>query len=120
MQQSEKVLKCLKITLHRSLPNNIETKVVHTGAKLCLNFQIKDKTQFDHKHLVHYVKCLECQEDYIVEVDTRLHEQIFDQSGKDRKSHTSKHSLKNNYKHVSFEDFRILPRGYINSNLSRI
>ena len=53
------------------------------------------------------------------EVDTRLHEQIFDQSGKDRKSHTSKHSLKNNHKHVSFEDFRILRHGYTNSNSSR-
>ena len=44
--------------------NNMETKLVYTGTKLGSNFQIKDKTKFDHKHdLVHYVKCLECQED---------------------------------------------------------
>ena len=38
-QQGEKVLKSFKATLHRSLPNNIETKVVYTGTKLCSNFQ---------------------------------------------------------------------------------
>ena len=65
-QQGEKVLKSFKTTLHRSLPNNIETKVVYTRAKLGSNFQIKGQTKFDHKHdLVYYTKCLECQEDYI-------------------------------------------------------
>ena len=39
-QKAEKVLKSFKATLHRSLPNNIETKVVYTGTKLCSNFQI--------------------------------------------------------------------------------
>ena len=33
-QQGEKVLKSFKATLHRSLPNNIKTKVVYTGTKL--------------------------------------------------------------------------------------
>ena len=64
-QQGEKVLKSFKTTLHRSLPNNIETKVVYTRAKLGSNFQIKGQRKFDHKHnLVYYTKCLECQEDY--------------------------------------------------------
>ena len=63
-QQFEKVLKFFKTTLYRSLPNNIETKVVYTGTKLGSIFQIKDKTKLDHKRdLVYYVKCLECQED---------------------------------------------------------
>ena len=39
-EKAEKVLKSFKATLHRSLPNNIETKVVYTGTKLCSNFQI--------------------------------------------------------------------------------
>ena len=33
-QQGEKFLKSFKTTLHRSLPNNIQTKVVYTGTKL--------------------------------------------------------------------------------------
>ena len=74
----------------------METKIVYTGTKLGSNFQIKDKTKFDHKHdLVYYVKCPECQEDYIGEIGMRLHEQICDHSGKDSKSHMLKHSLEN-------------------------
>ena len=119
-QQGEKVLKSFKTTLHRSLPNNIETKVVYTRTKLGSNFQIKDKTKFDHKHdLVYYVKCPECHEDYIGEIRRRLHEQIFDYNGKDRKSHMLKHSLENNHKQVSFEDFRILQNRYTNSKIKR-
>ena len=92
-------------TLHRSLPNKTETKVVYTGTKLGSNFQIKNKTKFDHKHdLVYYVKCSECQEDYIREIG---------------KSHMLKHSLENNHKQVSFEAFRILRNGYTNSKIKR-
>ena len=65
-KQGEKVLKSFKTTLYRSQPNDIETKVVHTRTKLGSNFQIKDKTEFDHKHdLVYYVKCRECHEEYM-------------------------------------------------------
>ena len=118
VQQGEKVLKSCKTTLHRSLPNNIETKVVYTGTKLDSNFQIKDKTKFDHKHdLIYYVKCLEFQEDYIGEIGRRLHEQICDHSGKDSKFHMLKYSLENNHKHVSFEDFRILRMVTLTANL---
>ena len=108
-QQGEKVLTSFKITSHRSLPNNIEIKVVYTLTKLCSNFQIKDKTKFDQKHdLVYYFTCPECQEDYIGEIGSRLHKRICDHSGKDSKSHMLKHSPENNHKHVSFEDFCIL------------
>ena len=39
-QQDEKV-KSFKTALHKSLPNNIETKAVYTGTKLGSNFQIR-------------------------------------------------------------------------------
>ena len=119
-QQGEKVLKSFKTTLHRSLSNNIETKVVYTGTKLGSNFQIKGKRKFDHKHdLAYYVKCPECQGDYIGQIERSLHEQICDHSGKDSKSHMLKHSLENNHKQVSFEDFRMLRNGYTNSKFKR-
>ena len=119
-QQGEKVLKSFKTTLHRFLPNNTERKPVYTGTKLSSNFQIKDKTKFDHKHhLVYYVKCLECQEDYIEEIGRRLHERISDHNGKDSKSYILKHSLENNHKQASFEDLRILRNGYTNSKIKR-
>ena len=121
-QQGEKVLKFFKTTLYRSLPNNIETKRVYTGTKLCSNFHYKDKTKFDHKHdLVYYVKWpeWECKNDCIAEIGGRLHERICDHSGKDSKSHMLKHSLENNHKQVSFEDFRMLRNGYTNSKFKR-
>ena len=84
------------------------------------NFQIKDKTKFNQKHdLVYYVKCPEFQEDYIEEIGRRLHKWICDYNGKDSKSHMLKHSLENNHKQVSFEDFRILRNGYTNSKIKR-
>ena len=91
---------------------------MYTRTKLGSNFQIKDKTKFNHKHdLVYYVKCPECQEDYIGEIGRRLHERICDLSGKDSKSHMLKHSLENNYKQLSFEDFRIFRNSYTNSKI---
>ena len=113
-QQNEKVLISFKTNLHRSL------KVVCTGTKLGSNFQFKDKTKFDHKHdLVYCAKCPECQKDYIDEIGRRRHEQIYDHSEKDSKSHMLKHSLENNHKFVSFEDFHILRNGYTNSKFKR-
>ena len=65
-QEGEKVIKSFQTGLHKSLPNNIEKKVVYTGTSLGSNFQVKDKTKFDHKNdLVYYGKCPECHEDYI-------------------------------------------------------
>ena len=93
---------------------------MYTGTKLGSSFQIKDKTKFDRKHdLVYYVKCPECQEDYIGEIGRRLHERICDHNGKDSRSHMLKHSLENNQRQVSFEDFRILRNGYTNSKIKR-
>ena len=93
---------------------------MYTGTKLGSNFQIKDKTEFNLKHdLVYYVKCPECQEDYIGEIGRRLHERICDHNGKDSRSHMLKHSLENNQRQVSFEDFRILRNGYTNSKIKR-
>ena len=93
---------------------------MYTGTKLGSNFQIKDKTKFNNKHdLVYYVKCPEYQEDYIGEIGRRLHERICELSGKDSKSHMLKHSLENNYKQVSFEDFRIFGNSYTNSKIKR-
>ena len=65
-QEGEKVIKSFQTGLHKSLPNNIEKKVVYTGTSLGSNFQVKDKTKFDHKNdLVYYGKRPECHEDYI-------------------------------------------------------
>ena len=69
--------------------------------------------------MIYYVKCPECQEDYIGEIGTRLHERICDHSGKNSKSYMLKLSLENDHKNVSFEDFHILWIGYNNSKVKR-
>ena len=116
----KKLLKSFKTTLHRSLPNNIQTKVVYTETKVGSHFQIKSKTKFDHKHdIVYYVKCPECQEDYIGKIGRRLHERICGHNQRDSQFHMLRHSLENNHKHISFEDFRILQNGYTNSKLNK-
>ena len=76
-QEGEKVIKSLKTGLHKSLPNNIETKLAYTRTKLDYNFEIKNKTKFNHKHdLVDYVKCPDCNEDYVGEIGKSLHKRI--------------------------------------------
>ena len=93
---------------------------MYTGTKLGSNFQIQDKTKFDDQYdLVYYVTCPECQEDYIGEIDRKPHERICDHSGKDSKSHMLKHSLENNHKQVSFEDFCRIQNGYTNSKFKQ-
>lgn len=42
-QQDEKVIESLKNALHKSLLNNIETKVVYTGTKMDSNFKLETK-----------------------------------------------------------------------------
>ena len=89
---------------------------MYAETKLGSNFQNKNKAKFNHKHdSVYYVKCPECQRDYIGEIGRRVHEQICDHSRKDSKSLMLKHSLENNHKLVSFEDFHVLQNGYTNS-----
>ena len=53
------------------------------------------------------------------ETGRRLHERISDHSGKESKSHMLKHSLENNHKQVSFEDFYILRNAYTNSKFKQ-
>ena len=67
----------------------------------------------------YYIKCFECKEDYKEEIDRRLHERIYDYSGKNSKSNMLQHYLENNHKHVFFEDFCILRNGYTNSKFKQ-
>ena len=134
----KKIVRCLKSNYHsrhchtkckkmkkflnpaRKLYIDLYQKTVYTATKLGSNFQIKDKTKFDHKHvLVYYVKCSECQEDYIKDRGRRPHERIRGHSGKDFRSHMLDHSLENNQEHVSFENFCMLRNICTNSKFKR-
>ena len=41
--------KSLKRNLNKDLPNNIRTQVTFTGQKLSTQFNVNDRTKFEHK-----------------------------------------------------------------------
>ena len=52
--------KSLKRNLDNHLPNNVKTQVTFTGQKLSTQFNVKDRTKFEHKHdVVYFGKCSE-------------------------------------------------------------
>ena len=66
--KADSIIKTMKNSLKRVLPDNVKTRVTYSGQKLSTKLQIKDKTKDQHKHnLVYYSKCPEpnCNEDYL-------------------------------------------------------
>ena len=43
----------------KQLPNNVKTHVTFTGQKLSPQFNIKNMTKFQHKHVIYFGKCQE-------------------------------------------------------------
>ena len=41
----------------KHLPNNVKTHVTFTGQKLSPQFNIKNMTKFQHKHVIYFGKC---------------------------------------------------------------
>ena len=112
-KQGENVIRSLKNTLDKILPQDVKPKFIYTGTKLSAKFQIKDKTKDEHKHdLVYYGKCPECDESYVGETGRRLQDRVDEHSGKDSKSNILRHSYQENHKNVSRNNFQILGNGY--------
>ena len=64
----EDVICSLRNTLHKILPEDVESKFIQAGTKLSAKFHIKNKNKDNNKHdLVHYAKCPECGESYVGE-----------------------------------------------------
>ena len=92
----------MKKTVHKLLPETVNTQITYTGIELSTCFQIKDKSNFDHQHdLVYHAKCpIEfCDENYIGESGRRIAERVKDHNGRDHKSHILKHSLEIGHEH---------------------
>ena len=50
----------LKRNLNKRLPNKVKTQVTFTGQKLSTQFNVKDRTKFEHKHnVIYFGKCSE-------------------------------------------------------------
>ena len=90
--------KSLKRNLDKQLPYNVKTQVIFTGQKISNQFNVKDRTKFQHKHdVIYFSKCPEqnCTDNHIGESARRICEQIIDHGGRDKKSHPFQHAVVN-------------------------
>ena len=82
--------KLLKRNLNEHLPNNVKRQVTFTGQKLNTEFNVKDRTKFEHKHdVIYFGKCPEqnCTDNYLGESVGKISGRIIDHSRRDQKSH---------------------------------
>ena len=112
-KQRKNLIRSLKNTLDKILPQDVEPEFIYTGTKWSAKFQIKEKTKDEQKHdLVYYGKCPEYDESYVGETGTRLQDRVDEHSEKDSKSNILRHSYQENHKNVSRNNFQILGNGY--------
>ena len=120
--KGEQVIKGVRKTIKRLLPSNIKTQVSFTGNKLSSCFSIKDKTKFEHRLGVIYLRtCPErmCNNNYIGEAKYRIFKRVKDHNGRDFNSHLLKHALQKNHQHVSEKDFKIIGNDFWGNNNKR-
>ena len=110
--------KSLKRNLDKHLPNNVKAQVKFTVQKLNTQFNVKDRTKFDHKHDgIYFGKCPEqnCTDNYLGESARRISERIIDHGGWDKKSHLFQHAVVNEHRDASYDDFKIVGSGFRNN-----
>ena len=121
-EEGTNLIKSIKTTSRKALPENHHVRIVFTGTKLSSHFNIKDETNKQHKHdLVYLSSCPSstCNNCYIGETGRRLSERVLDHSGKDTKSHVLRHSFTAKHETVDIGHFQILNRGYSNITYKR-
>ena len=121
-EEGTNLIKSIKTTSRKALPENHHVRIVFTGTKLSSHFNIKDETNKQHKHDLVYLSSFPsstCNNCYIGETGRRLSERVLDHSGKDTKSHVLKYSFTAKHETVDIGHFQILNRGYSNNTYKR-
>ena len=98
----------MKATIHKLLPESINTQPVYIGTKLSTCFQIKGKNKFDHQYeLVYHAKYPSelCDKNDVGENGRRSVERVKGHNRRDNKLHILKHSLETGHKRVKSSDF---------------
>ena len=116
------IIKSMNINIQQILPNNVKTRITHTGRKLGAKFQIKDLTKNQHEHdLTYYSKCPEpnCNENYLGQTGRRIIETKADHCGKDKQSHLLKHALISNHPDVDIKDLNVVDKNYHGNKYKR-
>ena len=122
-KKGESIIKGLKNTLRRNLPENLECRIVETGTKLSTHFNIKDKV--DGRHLNNFIyqhgcKNKKCKDDYIGETARRRIVRTGEHGGKDKESWIFKHSSSTKHPRAKDENFKILATNYENRRKRRL
>ena len=88
-QKGEHLIRSLKKGMHRTLPENVQTRIYYTGTKLGTKFdEIKHPIKKSHQHhVVYYDASLKpsCVEDYTGETGRIVNERVIDLNGRDKK-----------------------------------
>ena len=78
-QKGDFTIKSMRKRLKTLLSDNFKTNAAFLGKQLSSCFNIKDKTNFPHKHdLVYHVKCADesCNDDYVGEKAKRISKRV--------------------------------------------
>ena len=112
------LIKSIKTSTKKTLPEKHEIMNIFTGTKLSSQFNIKVDTNKQHKHdLVYFSRCpfTTCTDSYMGETVRRLRERVVDYSVRDAKSHIVRHCLNSDRETVNIENFKMLNMGYRNN-----
>ena len=114
-EQGSRLVKSLKRSITKILPEATQLEFGFTGSKLSMHFQRKDKREFEHNHDVVYLgTCPEnnCSDNYVGESARRISERITDHNGRNQNSHLFKHICIKNHPNTSTTDFKIISSGF--------
>ena len=109
------ILRSMKKYVRKLLPKKSTLRITYTGKKISSQFNIKEKTNFEHQHdLIYHVNCPlpTCEENYIGETARHIHECIKDHNGRDHKSHMLKHSIEKHLDNMTEESFKITAKNF--------
>ena len=84
------LLRSMEKYVKKLLPKKSMLQITYTGKKLSSQFNINNKTNFEHQHdLIYHVNCPTptCEENYIGETARHIHERIKDNNERDHKPH---------------------------------
>lgn len=109
----EEILKPLRNTLRKSLPANVQPRIIFKGKKLGSYFRVKDKVPVQHEsNLIYAFKPgAENITDYVGETKVRIGTRMYEHINTDKGSSIYKHKVRNNLV-ITEDNFEILDRGF--------
>ena len=108
----------MKRYVSKLVPKRTKLEITFTGKKLHSCFSIKDKTSFEHQHvLMYYVNYTEpsCRDNYVGETGPRIIKRIKNHSARDHASHMVKHNTETSHTDVNTANFKITDMDFSNN-----